>query len=127
MLTYPQLTQFPIVKRIRRRTVVNRAADGRSVKIADAAGEITEWRLRYTELSDAEAGTLRDFFVAAEGTLNEFTFLDPTANLLARSDELEAPVWLKGPLLAVSGGRLTNTGGGPQRIAQTIAAPAGRL
>src|SRR6478672_8371360 len=99
MLTYPQLTQFPIVKRARRRTVVNRAADGRSVKMADAAGEATEWRLSYTGLSDEEVGVLQGFFVAAEGTLNEFTFLDPTANLLAWSAQLAEAVWLKAPLL----------------------------
>jgi hypothetical protein len=127
MLTYPQLAQFPIVKRARRRTVINRAADGRSVKWADPAGETTEWGLHYSELSDDEAKALQDFFLAVEGTLQEFTFLDPTANLLAWSDKLDESVWLKGPLLTVSGGRLTNTGGGPQTLSQSIAGPAGYL
>src|ERR1051326_2414008 len=127
MLTYPQLTQFPIVKRARRRTVLNRAADGRAIKWADPAGEITEWALHYSELNDDEAKALEDFFFAAEGTLQEFTFLDPTANLLAWSDKLEESVWLKGPLLTVSGGRLSNSGAGPQTISQTLAAPSGFL
>jgi hypothetical protein len=127
MLSYPQLTQFPIVKRMRRRTVINRAGDGRTVRMPDPAGEVTEWQLRYSELSDEEIDVLQGFFLAVEGTLQEFTFLDPTANLLAWSDRLEEPVWLKGPLLTVSGGRLTNQGAGPQTISQTIAGPAGYL
>src|SRR3954469_1390380 len=124
-MTYPQLVQYPIMKRVRRRTVTNRAADGRTVKLVDPAGAVTEWQLRYSELSDEEAGALQDFFLAVEGTLGEFTFLDPTANLLAWSDRLDEAVWLKAPLLTVNGGRLTNTGGGPQTISQTIAGPAG--
>ena len=127
MLSYPQLAQFPIVKRARRRTVINRAPDGRSIKWTDPAGEVTEWELHYSELTDDETSTLQKFFLAAEGALQEFTFLDPTANLLAWSGNLEESTWLKGPLLIVSGGQLTNTGGGAQRISQSIAGPPGYL
>jgi hypothetical protein len=127
MMSYPQLAQFPIVKRMRRRTVTNRLADGRTIKLGDPAGAVTEWQLRYQDLTDEEAGVLHDFFVAMEGTLQEFTFLDPLANLLAWSDEFDQAVGLKGPLLTVEGDRLTNTGGGSQRILQTIAGPAGYL
>src|SRR5690242_1045880 len=62
MLTYPQLFHFPIEKRRRLRTVGTAAADGRSVKLADPAGEITEWSLEYSDLSDDEANLLLDFF-----------------------------------------------------------------
>jgi hypothetical protein len=130
MLTYPQLTHFPIVRRRRRRTVVNAAEDGRAIKLADPAGSFTEWQLEYSELNDAEAGALEDFFVAAEGSLHEFVFVDPTANLLAWNAKLDEAVWTRDPLLAVSAGdgytRLTNVGAGPQSITQTIAdGPAG--
>jgi hypothetical protein len=129
MLTYPQLAHFPIVKRRRRRTVVNRAADGRTIKLADPAGEITEWRLDYADLSDEEADALQHFFLAAEGSLQEFVFVDPTANLLEWSGKLDEPVWARGPFLtAAQPGEvwlLTNTGAGPQAITQTIEAPAG--
>jgi len=129
MTAYPQLTHFPIVKRLRRRTVTNRASDGRSIKLSDPAGAVTEWQLQYSELSDEEASELQQFFEAAEGTLNTFTFVDPTSNLLASSSELTDPVWLKAPMLAVSGGpvewQLRNAGGGPQSISQNIAAPSG--
>jgi hypothetical protein len=129
MLTYPQLAHYPIVKRRRRRTVINRAADGRAIKLADPAGEITEWQLAYAELSDEEAGALQEFFLAAEGSLNEFVFVDPTANLLEWSAKLDEAVWVRGPLLTATeaGGvwSLANAGAGPQTIAQTIEAPAG--
>src|SRR5215831_4302471 len=129
MLTYPQLAHFPIVKTRRRRTVLNRAADGRAIKLADPAGETTEWRLEYSELSDEEAAQLWDFFVEAEGSLNDFLFVDPTANLLDQSGKLDDAVWAKDPMLhaggSESGWMLTNTGAGAQRITQTIGAPAG--
>jgi hypothetical protein len=139
MLVYPQLStgalgQFPIRKRHALRTVVNRAADGSTVKLADTSAELTEWQLDYASLADAEADALREFFVAAEGTLNGFSFLDPAGNLVAWSDKLEESVWERAPLLSLAGGvtdpvggtagwRLTNTGAGAQSVAQTLGGP----
>jgi hypothetical protein len=134
MLIYPQLgtgalTQFPVQKRRRLRTVINAAADGSSVKLADPNGEYTEWTLQYAGLSDTEVSALQQFFAAAEGTLNDFTFLDPTGNLLAWSDDLTNSVWAPGPQLGITGGpgawHLINPGGGPQSLSQTLNAPAG--
>jgi len=143
MLVYPQLgtgalSQFPVQKRRRLRTVVNTAADGSSVKLADPKGGYTEWSLAYAQLSDAEISALEQFFAATEGALNGFTFLDPTSNLLAWSDHLDNAVWVLGPALAVTGGgadpaggtnawHVSNPGGGAQDIVQTISAPAGYL
>jgi hypothetical protein len=141
MLVFPQLpsgalSHFPVSKRIRFRTVVNRAPDGSSIKAPDPAGETTEWTLSYSGLSDSEAATLEQFFKDAEGRLNGFTFLDPSANLFAASDNLDAKDWEKDPLLGLTTGaddprggklawRLQNSGGGPQSLAQTLAAPPG--
>lgn len=141
MLVYPQLgtgalSQFPIRKQRRARTVVNAALDGSSIKLADAAGQTTEWALSYAGLSDAEIGALEQFFASAEGTLNGFTFLDPAANLLAWSGALGGAVWKRDPQLSLTGGiqdpaggsaawRLTNAGAAPQAISQTLAAPGG--
>ena len=83
--------------------MVNRSADGRTIKLADPAAEVTEWVLTYTDLSDEEAAGLREFFGAAEGSLNGFTFLDPAGNLLAWSDQLDHGVWQKDPLLNLTG------------------------
>lgn len=143
MLVYPQLgtgalSQFPVRKQHRARTVTNQAADGSSIKLADPNGEITQWQLPYTDLSDGELSALEDFFAAAEGTLNSFTFLDPIGNLLAWSGKLDNSVWAPGPLLAAAGGigdpfggtqawRLTNSGAAAQNITQTLAAPGGYL
>lgn len=139
MLVYPQLgtgalSQFPIRKERRTRTVVNSAADGRAIKLADPAAVTTAWQLEYEDISDSEAGALEAFFSAVEGSLNGFTFLDPTGNLLASSGQLDDPVWACGPLLSLASGapdpaggalawRLTNSGAGPQAITQTLASP----
>ena len=143
MLVYPQLAtgalcQFPLQKTHRRRTVVNRAADGSEIKLADPAYDITQWRLQYVDLSDQEAQALADFFSATEGSLNGFTFVDPAGNLLSSTDELSGQVWQKDPMLAVAGGiadpaggtnawQLVNSGAAEQAVAQTIEAPGGYL
>lgn len=141
MLIYPQLasgasTQFPIVRRRSARTILNAIADGSSVKLADAAAGGTCWQLEYSGLSDPEKNALEQFFAAAEGSLNPFTFVDPAANLFAWSEALTNSAWLPDPLVQIKAGiddpmgganawRLTNTGAGPQAIHQTLDAPGG--
>ncbi|HWC99459.1 MAG TPA: hypothetical protein VG456_22020 [Candidatus Sulfopaludibacter sp.] len=133
MLIYPQLStgalsQFPIKKRRRSRSVVNTAADGSRVTYEDATGGTIEWQLAYTALSDSELAALQALHEAAEGSLNGFTFVDPTANLLAWSEDLSNAEWSRGPMLtatlATGSWRLANTGAGPQSITQTLNAPA---
>ncbi len=140
MLVYPQLdsgalSQFPIQKRRTLRTVVNRAADCSIVKLADPGATITEWSLTYKALTDQELAALEEFFCAAEGSLNEFTFLDPTANLLSWSDQLDHAVWQRDPMLSIAGGvpdagggnrgwHVDNTGAASQALIQTVSAPA---
>jgi len=139
MSVYPQLvsgviSQFPLVKTRVLRTIENTAADGSTVKLADPAGELTGWRLEYTNLSDVEIGALEQFFCDMEGSLNGFTFLDPAANLLAWSEDLTNSVWQADPFLRVAGGaadffggnsawQLTNSGSGTQGITQALNAP----
>jgi len=139
MLVYPQLpngalAQFPIQRRYRQRTLVNTAADGTAVKLGNPGAATVEWQLKYAGLSDAELAVLQQFFVAAEGSLNSFTFVDPTGNLLAWSGDLKNAVWDAAPLLSVAGPsadpaggngawRVTNSGAGAQQLSQTLAAP----
>ena len=141
MLVYPQLatgalSQFPVHKRRRLRTVANTSLDGRAIKLPDPGAEITEWQLAYAGLTDDEVAALQQFFAATEGTLNGFTFLDPTANLFAWSDKLDNAAWAREPFFSITGGiadpaggtnawRLTDSGGGAQHISQTLSAPAG--
>jgi hypothetical protein len=143
MLVYPQpasgaLSQFPVQRRHNLRTLVNAAADGTVIKLADPGAETMEWQLNYAALSDAELAALQQFFSAAEGTLNSFTFLDPMGNLLAWSNDLSDAVWDKAPLLSSTGGnadpaggtnawRMVNGGAGAQDLSQTVAAPGGYL
>jgi len=139
MLIYPQLSngalaQFPIVKQHRQRTVVNALPDSSSIKLADPYGELTEWELKYTSLSDSEALALQQFFVSTEGSLNVFTFLDPTANLLSWTNQLDNVVWSKDPFLSIAAGvadptggtngwQAGNSGAGAQTITQTLSVP----
>ena len=143
MLIYPQLSngalaQFPITKRRRLRTVVNMLADSTSIKLPDTYGAITEWELKYASLSDGELLALQQFFAASEGSLNLFTFLDPTANLLSWSNQLNNAVWSKDPFLSLTGSvtdptggingwHVINSGAGPQTVAQTLAVPGAYL
>ncbi|HLI86338.1 MAG TPA: hypothetical protein VKV17_20680 [Bryobacteraceae bacterium] len=141
MAVYPQLSsgalaQFPVKKSDRLRTVVNTMADGSVIKLADPAAALTGWQLQYTSLSDAEAAALEQFFLSMEGSLNPFIFLDPTANLLAWSDQLTNDVWTADPFAGLTGGvadplggtnawTLSNSGAAPQGIYQTLNAPGG--
>jgi hypothetical protein len=132
MLTYPQLAtgalaQFPLRKRRRSRTVVNAAAGGSRIAYSDPAGATVEWQLAYTDLSDAELAALQAFHAAAEGSLNGFTFVDPTANLLAWSEDLGHAAWSRDPMLSATAGtdcwHLANAGAAAQSIRQTLSAP----
>jgi hypothetical protein len=141
MLVYPQLptgalAQFPVQRRRQVRTLVNTAADGTVVKLADPGAAIVEWQLKYAALSDAELAALLQFFTAAQGTLNNFTFVDPAANLLAWSDNLSNAVWDAAPFLSSTGAnadpgggnnawQVTNSGTAAQDLSQTLTAPGG--
>jgi len=139
MLTYPQLatgalTQYGIVKVRQERTIQNTMADGSVIAVADPAGAAVQWKLQYTALSDTERQTLEQFFTAAVGTLNGFTFLDPSGNLLAWSEDLTNAVWSPAPQLALTGAiqdpeggtkawQLTNNGAGGQSLTQVLNVP----
>ena len=116
MLVYPQLptgslAQFPVERRRLMRTIVNTAADGTVVKLADPGAATVEWQLKYAALSDMELAGLLQFFTAAEGTLNGFTFVDPTTNLLAWSEDLSNAVWDAAPFLSSVGANADPAGG----------------
>jgi hypothetical protein len=139
MLYFPQLhsgatVQYPFVKRRIYRTITSAAPDGGILKLGDPAWTMAEWELRFKTLSSQERTELEAFFNTVEGRLGEFTFLDPTDNLLVRSGDLAAAAWTKGPLVQFTTGqadpeggseatRVSNTGAGPQSIQQTVEGP----
>lgn len=140
MLAFPQLTtgasgQYPLVKRRTTRTVVNTLADGTTVRYADAGGASVEWDLEVSGLNTGEWAAIEALFQAVQGRLGTFTFLDPTSNLLLNSEDFSKGSWVKDPLLQSMAGAsdplgttrasmLINGGQAPQRITQTIQAPA---
>lgn len=95
-----------------------------------------EWELRYAGLTKAEREAIEGLALECEGRLRTFTFLDPMANLLARSEEPALAPWEKDPGLALAGEqsdpwgtlratRVTNTGQVGQRLQQAVAGSAG--
>ena len=107
MLYFPQLStgavgQYPIQKRRLSRTVVNEALGGARVKLPDPNASAVEWTLDFQALSDNERDALAQLFGAVEGQLSDFTFLDPTDNLLFWSEKLDEAVWERNSLLQIT-------------------------
>ncbi len=139
MRYFPQLptgavAHYPLVKRRAYRTVVSETLDGGSRRLADPGEAWAGWKLTFSALTSAEMDALEGFFSEVEGRLGDFTFLDPTDNLLARSGELSASTWAKEPLIEVAdgvsdptggtrGARVRNCGGTTQSVQQTVDAP----
>lgn len=128
MLYYPQLATgaiagYPLTRKVMRRTVLNRMADGSALKLADADAASVQWTLPYTGLSDVERESLESFFAACEGRLKSFTFFDPAGNLLAHSEDLTKSAWQVEGLIQVDGMKLTNGSQVWRGITQTVAAP----
>lgn len=138
MLYYPQLptgtvAQYPLRKTLLKRTIVNDCLDSRTVKLADVAAAQVEWQLNYAGLTQTEWDSLKTLFLAAEGRLQTFVFLDPTDNLLRFSEELSSTVWEKDPLVQVTAGvsdplgtaratSVANSAVVSQKISQTVEA-----
>jgi hypothetical protein len=139
MLVFPQLTsgaigQLPIVRRRRYIAPINVLGDGSSITYPDLTPRTNFWELTLRDLSDPEADSIRQLFQLAEGRRGAFTFLDPTANLFAYSEELEGTCWSKDPLLQLTPGvadplgglraiRMINTGQDLQSLTQTLDGP----
>ena len=140
MTFFPQLSsgatgQFPIKRQRQARTVVNQTCQSYSIKLADAGAATTEWHLAFDELTDQELAALEALFQASEGRLTSFTFVDPTDNLLAWSEQQDQPIWQADPLLTLTGNMqdpfggnaafaIANSGGAVQVLQQSIDAPA---
>ncbi|MFN3324147.1 MAG: hypothetical protein ACK5AZ_11675 [Bryobacteraceae bacterium] len=118
-----------------RRTAVTEFPGGSRLALTDPGVRRIEWNLEYANLSDIELQVLSSFFETVEGSLREFTFLDPLGNLLRSSESLVAGAWTIDPMIQVEhnvadplgaqrASRLTNTGQVIQAVTQTVAAPA---
>jgi hypothetical protein len=136
MLYYPQLTsgsisQYPVSRKNRRRTVINALADGSELSTEDPGAAEVVWEMTYTHLTTAEIMTIEQLFEAVEGRLDTFTFLDPTDNLLSWSEDLSKSAWSSDPLIQIQGGvqdpigltgaaNVTNTAQTAQQFGQSV-------
>src|SRR6267143_4573211 len=128
MLYFPQLStgavgQYPIQKRRLSRTVVNESWGGTRLKLADPDASAVEWILDFQTLTDSERDALEQLFVSFEGQLSDFTFLDPTDNLLCWSEKLDEAVWERNSLLQITPAIADPSGGtSASRLSNTSAA-----
>lgn len=141
MLYFPQLLtgatgQYPIVRKEYHRTIVDAMPDGTTIRSSDIGADWVGWSLTYNHLTWAEWSAIEALYIAAQGQVYPFTFLDPTDNLLVWSEDLTNAAWTKDPMLTITAGatdpsgrtaafQLTNGGQAGQGIGQTLAAPSG--
>jgi hypothetical protein len=139
MLVFPQLSTgapalYPITKRSRQRSVVNRLGDGSTDVCADRNAASLGWKLEAKGLTAAEWGAIEALFEATSGMWLPFTFLDPVGNLVLESEDFGSPVWTNGSLLDLTAGAsdplgttrataVTNAGEAVESISQTLAIP----
>ncbi len=140
MLVFPQLNtgaigQYPLIRRRRYSAITNLLADGTMVGYCDSTPHCNAWDMTLRDLTDTEAQSIRQLFEAVEGRRGAFTFLDPTANLLAHSEDLDNSCWTRGPMLQMTAGasdpvggqhgmHVINSGQNTQSLAQVVTAPA---
>lgn len=143
LLFFPQMlvssssmAQYPIQRTDRNRTLINEMADGSTIRCSDNGAGQMAWDLSYSDLSAVEFAQLETLFGDCSGRWRGFTFLDPTANLIPWSADLDNSSWHKDPLLTVAsavpdilgglgGWTVSNTSQGAQTIWQGVEAPAG--
>jgi hypothetical protein len=99
MLVFPQLStgasvQYPLTKQFSQRSVQSAMEDGTIITLADSPANYLRWRIPFQDLSNQEIGLLTSFFVATQGELSPFLFLDPTANLLFWSEDFSQAAWV---------------------------------
>jgi hypothetical protein len=139
MLVFPQLVTgasalYPVLKRQRMRTVVNVLGDGSKVVLADGDAALVEWELHANGLTAAEWNAIESFFEQTSGRWQTFTFLDPTGNLLAFSEELSSAAWTCGASVELTAGvadplgttratTLVNAGASAAGISQVLQVP----
>lgn len=137
-LIFPQLqsgavAQLPLARLESYRTLRNALSDGSVIQISDTGFEQAGWTLKYSELTADEVQALQSLFQSAEGRLNTFTFVDPSANLLSWSGQLTQAVWTVDPQLTLTsvgdafggtaGTQTANGSAAAQSISQTTNAP----
>jgi hypothetical protein len=139
VLVFPQLLTgasvlYPATKRTVLRTVVNVLGDGRTDVFEDPRAAYSSWELRAAGLTLVEWTAIETLYKQTSGKWGTFTFLDPTGNLLAQSENFGNSIWTNGPLIQLTPGvadplgttramGAINTGQADAAIAQTLNVP----
>jgi hypothetical protein len=138
-MVFPQLQTgasalYPVKRSSIQRTVANVLGDGSTIVLADPDGAATQWELHASGMTLAEWNAIQALFVTASGMWNTFTFLDPTGNLLAQSENFGATAWTNGALIQLTTGiddplgttratRVVNAGQAAEAVAQILPVP----
>lgn len=113
---FPQLSSGAMcqlsARRVRQYRVTELVSpDGHRTARKDPGVERYWWTLRLDHLSPEERHEIESLFLASQGRLKTFVFLDPMGNLFDASEDLGGTSWLRGPALTVSGGATDVFGG----------------
>jgi hypothetical protein len=139
MLVFPQLMTgasalYPVTKTSIQRTVVNTLGDGSTDVYSDPDAAALAWELHASGMTLEEWSAIETLFLATSGMWQTFTFLDPTGNLLADSENFAGGAWSNGGLIQLTTGvvdplgtnratGVVNAGEATESVAQTLAAP----
>lgn len=127
------ISQFPIHRTRRWRSILNEMESGERIQLADTAANEIQWKLSLKDLSDTESAAITNLFNSLQGQFGAFLFVDPLANLLGWSEDFSKPDWQLGLLTASAGASdplegtraslLTNSSAGPQSAQQSLTIP----
>lgn len=138
MSWFPQIgngsmAQFPLTRSRKWRAISNELESAEQIILTDQAAGQIRWRLAFQDLTDAETGALSALFTASQGSFGAFTFVDPLANLLGWSEDLQQPDWQAGllvtslniidPLGTKRASSISNSSAGIQALLQTLQIP----
>ncbi len=106
-MNYPILksgavAQYPLSRRTRHHILQTETPGGQVKRIHGGRTAEVGWTIQYEDLTDAEAGALELLFEASGGGLQTFRFVDPLANLLRSSGDLNAEVWSRAGVTAAA-------------------------
>jgi hypothetical protein len=109
--------------------------DGSIIAASDSRGSHLLWELTYRELNEADIQALQAHFASCCGPLYGFTFIDPSDNMLASSEDFTTSAWQLSPSLELEAGVpdalggngatiITNNSPTVQLLAQSLPVPA---
>lgn len=90
-------------------TQVVRTPDFTTETFTDLSAPLKRWELRWDAMTDEDYETWHQFIREVGGRGGQFTFIDPSENLLQHTEDFSNAVWLKGTDLVVGKNYLTKS------------------